>query len=120
MTDYLDSLRAQTTEIRWAALPKRPRIEQPSQVEGLQAADSVAGCVYAAVRPDRHGDQESCYLEAIAPRLWTGPTQELRIYGLQLVGKPGCEDQFPWLPRVEEIAKQATTLQKGPGRQLPP
>ena len=106
---YLDRLqRDYSCQISWAGLKNgtRPKIEQPSQVRGLQAADLVAGCVYAAVRSDRHGDQEPAYLRTIRPRLWTGPTNKLGTYGLHFVNGSAhdCGDHFGWLKELRSAS----------------
>lgn len=106
LKDYLDLLRQMPTDIRWRAIKGRyPAIEQPDKIRGLQVADLVAGCVFAAVRPDVHGDQEPCYLRELAPRLWGGPTRKLHTYGLHIVGKDGrSHEQFAWWDDISRAA----------------
>jgi Protein of unknown function (DUF3800) len=106
--NYLDYLAVdRDCRINWATLKNgtRPKIEQPSQRRGLQVADLVAGCVYAAVRTDRHGGQEPQYLQSIAPRLWTGPTKKLETYGLHFISGRGheCGTHNPWLPALRSL-----------------
>lgn len=102
LMSYLGRLRGDPLcTISWPALKNGAtlHIEQPNKIRGLQVADLVAGCVYAAVRSDRHGDQEPAYLQAIHPRLWTGRTNKLSTYGLHFVSGSGhdCADHFDWL-----------------------
>ncbi len=101
--DYLDLLPDRPNcNIKWWTLNngQRPIIEQPQQRRGLQVADMLAGTVYAAVRHDRHGEQEPEYLRRLSTRLWTGPTNKLSTYGLKVVSANGhdCADHFEWLP----------------------
>jgi hypothetical protein len=103
--NYLGYLRLEPgCSIRWAALKNgtRPVIEQPNKIRGLQVADLVAGCVFSAVRSDRHGAVEPAYLETIYPRLWQGRTQKLQTYGLHFICGPGhqCADHYDWLPKL--------------------
>ena len=99
--NYLDYVQTLPNTIEWGALKNgtRPEIGAPQQVRGLQIADMVAGSVYAAVRPDCHGDHESAYLEAIQPRLWYGPTRKLQTYGLNFIRDSAhdCSGHYPWL-----------------------
>lgn len=107
LREYLDWLRgAPDCHIDWPAIRERyPRIEQPNSIRGLQVADIVAGCVYAAVRTDRHGDHEPAYLREIAPTLWTGPSGKLSAYGLNIVGNNGrCHERLPWFSDIARIA----------------
>lgn len=102
---YLDKLgRDRSCNINWASLRDghRPRIEQPAQRHGLQVADLAAGCVYSAVRQDRHGGQEPMYLEQISGRFWAGPTGKLTTYGLHFIagGSHDCGSHYPWLARL--------------------
>lgn len=105
--DYLDYLPyVHGCTIRWSALKngQRPHIEQPHQRRGLQVADMLAGSVYAAVRPDRHGEQEPEYLRRVSSRLWTGRTNKLSTYGLKVVSGSGhdCADHFDWLADLRQ------------------
>jgi hypothetical protein len=109
LSAYLAFLRADPQcSIFWPALKNgtRPRIEQPAKVRGLQIADAVAGCVYAATRPDHHSTYESTYLETIAPTLWLGPTGKLRIYGLHFIAAKdhACPEHYPWWEAVWHAA----------------
>lgn len=104
LTSYLQLLRERPTSITWDALAGDPKIEAPAQIRGLQAADIVAGSVYAATRSDRFGAQEPAYLMTIAPRLWTGPTRKLETYGLHFIGVNGCAQDFTWLADVRTAA----------------
>jgi len=104
---YLDHLRqVDGSSISWSALKngQRPHIEQPHERRGLQVADLLAGSVYAAVRPDRHGEQEPEYLRRLSARLWTGRTNKLSTYGLKVVGGSGhdCADHFGWLADLRQ------------------
>ncbi|MFI7213150.1 DUF3800 domain-containing protein [Micromonospora maritima] len=104
---YLDYLRRDPDcSIRWKAFAgPRPTIEQPNKIRGLQVADMVAGSVFAALRPDRHGDQEPAYLYELAHRFWVGGTRKLGTYGLHFIGgsRPRNE-QFAWW---DEVARRA-------------
>ncbi len=101
---YLEDLQKQRTRIAWEALSLPPKIEAAQAIRGLQAADILAGTVYAAVRTDRHGEYEPEYLRRVAPRLWTGPTGKLETYGLKFLGRPGCTEPFAWLAEIKAIA----------------
>lgn len=106
---YLEYLRADPEcRIAWAALKNgtRPKIEQPSQIRGLQVADAVAGAVYAAVRPDQHGDVEPGYLRAIAPRLWRGPSNNLHKYGLHFIQgrQHDCRAHHSWFAELQRTS----------------
>lgn len=101
---YLEDLQKQKTRIAWEALSLPPKIEAAQAIRGLQAADILAGSVYAAVRTDPHGEYEPEYLRRVAPRLWTGPTGKLETYGLKFLGRPGCTEPFTWLAEIKAIA----------------
>lgn len=101
---YLKFLSGTSTTIAWDHLKNgtKPKIEQPTQLRGLQVADLLAGTVYAATRSDRHGTYEPQYLETVAPRLWRGTTRKLTTYGLHFISGHGhsCADHYSWLPAL--------------------
>lgn len=99
LDDYLARLRASDTTIRWSEFTGKPRIDQPNRAPGLQVADLVAGCVWAALRPDRYGSYETAYLREIYRLLNVGPNRKITSYGMNIVGVDGCMDQYPWWPR---------------------
>jgi hypothetical protein len=101
---YLTLLGGRRTDIRWEGIALPPKIEAAQTTRGLQAADILAGSVFAAVRPDRHGDHEAAYLRRVAPRLWTSPSGKLESYGLKFLGRAGCTKPYTWLAEVTAIA----------------
>jgi len=94
--DYLDRLRASDTYIRWNLFTGKPKIDQPNRVPGLQAADLVAGCLWAALTTDRYGAYETAYLREIYKLLFIGPNRKITSYGMNIVGEDGAMDHFPW------------------------
>jgi Protein of unknown function (DUF3800) len=86
-------------QIAWAAMnPRGGRLDQPSRVEGLQLADTVASATFAAFEPDQFGNTEQRYLHELAPRLYQrgrGPDR-LTSYGLKI--HPGtAKTAYPWV-----------------------
>ncbi len=108
MHSYLALLRQLRANIIWGGLDLPPKIEAAQDIRGLQAADILAGCIFAAVWPDRHGDHEAAYLTRVAHRLWTGRTGKLETYGLKFLGPDGCTKPYTWLAEVRAIAEGGT------------
>ncbi len=88
LTDYVRTLRqmGSGTEIRWNAIRGSHRIDQPSRVHLLQVADIAAGCLGAAVVPDRFGNLEPAYLASLVPRIYARPPGAITSYGMNVVG----------------------------------
>lgn len=102
LESYLRLLRdaGRKTEIRWRALPHDPRFGTPERRRLLQFADLAAGCLNAAVSPDRFGNVEGSYLEEIAGRLYRRGGADIRSYGLNVVGDRTCIERLPWWDTV--------------------
>jgi hypothetical protein len=94
--DYLARLQAGRTTIKWDLFTGRPKIDQPNRVAGLQVADLVAGCLWAALHPDRYGSYETAYLREIYRLLFIGKNRDITSYGMNVVGKDGCMEGYPW------------------------
>jgi hypothetical protein len=86
-------------QIAWTAMdPRGGRLDQPSRVEGLQLADTVASATFAAFEPDQFGNTEQRYLCDLAPRLYRrgSGTDGLTSYGLKI--HPGtAKTAYPWV-----------------------
>jgi hypothetical protein len=104
--DYLARLQAGDTQIKWQLFTGRPRIDQPSRVAGLQVADLVAGCLWAALHADRYGGYETAYLREIYRKLFIGKNRDITSYGMNVIGRPGCMDGYPWWPRFVLACKK--------------
>ncbi len=104
---YIRILRAQPTAIRWHQFTGRPRIDQPTRVPGLQAADLTAGCLASALRPDQFGDYELEYLRSIYKRYFIGANGGIQSYGVNIIGARDCMRlTYPWWDRFERSCAQ--------------
>lgn len=77
----MSKLQARNTEIRWRAVHLPVRMQPMQDSDFLQVADLTASSTGQAVEPDRFGNTERRYIEAIAPRLYqrgSGKFDELR------------------------------------------
>lgn len=96
---YIDHLRAIRTRIEWDAIRGNPRINTPENIASLQWADMAAGCLTAAVRPNKYDNVEPRYLLDMAPRIYCPyDTDRVGIYGLNVVGDPEWLQGHYWWP----------------------
>jgi hypothetical protein len=95
---YLTHLRERgdATEIRWPAFTASPAIDRPERTRGLQLADLVAGCLWAALQADRYGDYETAYLRELLPLVYVRGSGDVASYGMNVIGVRGCMDVYPW------------------------
>lgn len=103
-TAHLRQLEAQLrtraeTDIAWKHLdPRGGRLDQTSRVELLQLADLAVSATAKAFEPDRFGNTNRVYLEALASRLYRRRTGNLSSYGLKVY--PSCDEQLAWVNRL--------------------
>lgn len=81
---YIALLQSSSTEIRWQALHLPVRMETMQANHFLQIADSTASGTAQAFEPDRFGNIERRFLEAMAPRLYRRPPGKLSSYGMKI------------------------------------
>jgi hypothetical protein len=85
LREFEARLRAQTTQVHWAALsPKGGRLIHPNDEEELQLADLVASATAAAFEPDAYGHTEHRYLRKLRPRIYCRDRGALTSYGLKM------------------------------------
>jgi hypothetical protein len=95
--NYVELLKAQPTQIRWNAFRGKVRIVTPDQREMLQFADIAAGCLQAAIRPDRYGNVEEAYITAVRNVIYNrGLMSDYRSYGLNVVGDKRFLEDYEW------------------------
>lgn len=83
--NYISHLQAMQTRIEWAALHLPIRMVHPNTIEMLQFADAAASATAQAFEPDRFGNAERRYLEALAPRLYRYVGSPITTYGMKLL-----------------------------------
>jgi hypothetical protein len=114
--------RSPTVRSHWRDDPCGGRVDQPSSVEGLQLADTVASAAIAAFEPDHFGNVEQRYLRELALHLYRrgyGPDQ-LTPYGLKI--HPGtAKTAYPWLRPCQRRPAEANLVgaDASTSRQLP-
>jgi len=96
---YETRLRASDTQIAWEAMDTMGgALGQPSGLEGLQLADAAASATAKAFEPDRYGNTERRYLEALAPRLYRRGAGALTSYGLKIhPWNQTTRAAYPWV-----------------------
>lgn len=99
---YIQSLIADpNTEIRDVIDGIYPRPKQ--QVKNLQVADACNGALYAALQPDRYGNNETAYLAMLRSRLYRR-NDKLFSYGLKLfptdAGVLSQQPGWEWLNEI--------------------
>ena len=106
---YQNILKLQETQIRWKVFQKF-RIDQPSRVRPLQAADLAAGCLYSALKQDDFGDFEPTYLMELVPRIYVRGKGRVTSYGMNIVGPPShMAITYPWWDGSSPHARSART-----------
>lgn len=96
--EYVTQLQGRNTQIRWRALHLPVRMETMQTNDFLQVADLTASATGQAVEPDRFGNTERRYVEALAPRIYRYPGGKITSYGMKLhptrvVGDP----EYAWI-----------------------
>ena len=82
---YIGILRADpSVQIRWQALFLPVRMETMQGNDFLQVADATASSAAQAFEPDRHGNVEPGYLQALRPRLYRRGRGAITSYGMKL------------------------------------
>lgn len=96
---YEDQLRAQNTQIAWAALdPKGGKMIDPNGAEELQLADLVASGTAAAFEQDRFGHTERRYLRKLSPCIYRRKTAPVSSYGLKMhPWRESTRAAYPWV-----------------------
>jgi hypothetical protein len=86
-------------QIVWSALDQHGgRLDQPNRVEYLQLADIAASAIFAAFEPDKFGNTEKRYLEALVPRLYRRGSGALTSYGLKMhPWSESTRSAYPWV-----------------------
>lgn len=100
LREYERRLRADPScQITWGYVDARGgRLDQPSRVELLQAADIVASATFTALEPDRHGNTEQRYLLEMSPRLYRRGAAPVTSYGLKMhPWRDATKAAHPWV-----------------------
>jgi hypothetical protein len=100
-TNYLGHLQSISgTQIHWPSFAGTFRLDQPKTMHLLQFADVAAGCLMAAISPDRFGSLEYGYLDQVQPRIYRRGTSPVTKYGLHVIQGQGGPttflDSLPW------------------------
>lgn len=99
LREYEAKLRTMDTQIRWDHLdPAGGSIDQPQRDERLQLADLVVSAQAAAFNPDKFGNTERRYLEAVSPRIYRRKSAAVSSYGLKMhPWNDGTKAAYPWV-----------------------
>ena len=82
--NYVAILRSMPTHIEWGALHLPLQIDQPSVIELLQTADTIASATAQAFEPDEFGNTERRYLTELVRCLYRYPGSPITTYGMKL------------------------------------
>jgi hypothetical protein len=96
--NYIAILQSMPTEIRWGALYVPLRMDQPSVIELLQMADTVASATAQAFEPDDFGNTERRYVTELAGCLYRYPGSPITTYGMKLHPKAALSvSDYAWV-----------------------